>query len=493
MSLKVPVLLVASALVLAVPAAAQILPTQNPVAGEYIVTLEEGVARRPADPISAGPSVPEVAAGIARSHGGEILHNYEYALQGFSIRLPERAAERLANSPRIARVEENGLVFMDGSQSSPSWGLDRVDQRSLPLNATHTYPWTAPAVHAFVLDTGLRVTHNEFTGRVGAGYDAVRDGNGIDDCRGHGTHVAGTLGGTKYGVAKDVTVHPVRVLRCDGTGTWGDVIEGVDWVTANSHLQPAVANMSLSGGAHSTADDAVRNSIAAGIVYVVAAGNDNHDACSNSPARVDEAITVGATTEWDSRSSFSNYGYCVDIFAPGSVISSAWHTSDTSAASLSGTSMATPHVAGTAALFLHAHSGFTPAQVMAALKCDATTGVLSNLGAGSPNRLIYSRVDIDDPPRAAFFHSCPTLYCTFSSTGCDDVKIQSYQWSFGDGSTGSGSAPGHMYPASGLYTVTLTVTDTGGQTDQESQSVLATDPYDDCPTCPTCRICPEEY
>jgi subtilisin family serine protease len=235
----------------------------------------------------------------------------------------------------------------------------------------------------------VRTTHSEFAERISNGYTAVNDANGVNDCNGHGTHVAGTVAGTVYGVAKGATIHPVRVLNCNGSGTTSMVIAGIDWVTGN-HEHPAIANMSLGGGASTTLDNAVRSSIAAGVTYAVAAGNEGRDACGSSPARVAEALTVGATTNTDARASFSNYGACLDLFAPGQSIKSAGYANDTAAVIFSGTSMASPHVAGAAALFLAANPASTPAQVVAWLNSNATPGRVMSAGTGSPNRLLYT-------------------------------------------------------------------------------------------------------
>jgi subtilisin family serine protease len=270
----------------------------------------------------------------------------------------------------------------------PSYGLDRIGQRDLPLNAAYGYTTTGAGVNAYIIDTGIRRTHTEFGGRAFAGFDAINDGRNTNDCNGHGTHVAGTVGGSSVGVAKGVRLFAVRVLSCSGSGSTSGVIAGIDWVTAN-HVKPAVANMSLGGGPSAALDNAVRNSIAAGVTYVIAAGNSNIDASNASPARVGEAITVGSSTRTDARSSFSNFGSVVDIFAPGSAIVSAFFTSDTALATLSGTSMAAPHVAGVAARYLQSAPAASPAQVRNEIVNNATTNRLSGIPSGTANRLLF--------------------------------------------------------------------------------------------------------
>jgi len=297
----------------------------------------------------------------------------------------------MAADPRVSYIEQDSEVWAVATQQGATWGLDRIDQHNRPLSGTYTYNTTASNVHAYVIDTGIRSTHTQFGGRVSGGASFVNDGRGTTDCNGHGTHVSGTIGGSTYGVAKAVRLHPVRVLDCNGSGTTSGVIAGVNWVTSN-HQSPAVANMSLGGGASSSLDTAVANSIASGVTYAIAAGNSNANACNSSPARVGTAITVGSTTSADGRSSFSNFGTCLDIFAPGSSITSAWASSDTATNTISGTSMATPHVAGAAALYLAAHTGASPATVRNALVNGATANVIGNVGSGSPNRLLFSLV-----------------------------------------------------------------------------------------------------
>ena len=449
--------------------AQEVRTPERAIPNQYIVVLDD-------DQVPPG-QVRGLAAALARQHGGRLAHIYEHALRGFSLSLPATAAAALARNPRVRYVEQDSIMTVVATQPNPTWGLDRIDQRDLPLNASYTYNTAAVNVDVFIIDTGIRSTHVEFGGRALAGYTAISDGNGTNDCNGHGTHVAGTVGGALYGVAKSVTLYAVRVLSCSGSGSTSGVIAGVNWVTANKTL-PAVANMSLGGGASTALDDAVRNSIASGVTYAVAAGNSNVSACNSSPARVSQALTVGSTTSSDARSSFSNYGTCVDLFAPGSSILSSWYTSNTATNTISGTSMASPHVAGAAALYLADNPGATPSAVHAAVVNNASVNKLTSIGTGSPNRLLYSifgSATPDEPPTASFTYSCTELTCSFNGRGSTDtIGINSYSWDFGNGRTATGAEVSNTYASGGTFTVVLTVTDTAGQTDTESKSVTVT-------------------
>ena len=384
--------------------AAELRFTSKPIEGRYIVVLKQDAARLARE---TGPSMtrlPEVARLAQQMVSGKDMRlerSYSHVLRGFVVTdVTDDALAKLLLDSRVAWVEEDGEVSIGAVQNNPTWGLDRIDQRALPLNSAYQYDVNASNVHAYIIDTGIRASHNDFGGRVRSGYTAINDGNGTNDCQGHGTHVAGTVGGATYGVAKSVNLYPVRVLGCNGSGTNSGIIAGMDWVRAN-RSNPAVANMSLGGGANSSVDTAVANLSSSGVVVVVAAGNDNSSACNYSPARAASAITVGSTTSSDARSSFSNYGSCLDIFAPGSSILSTSNSSNTATATLSGTSMASPHVAGAAALYLAANPGATPSQVTTALVNNATSNAVGSPGSGSPNKLLYSLFGDgggEDPP-----------------------------------------------------------------------------------------------
>jgi subtilisin family serine protease len=353
------------------------------IENNYIVVLDNAVVGEQ----GLYSIAPYIAEELSLSHKGKLKHVYQNAINGFAVEMSAEDAERLSEDFRVAYVEEDGLVTADVTQSNPPWGLDRIDQRNRPLSASYTYNHDGAGVRAYVIDTGIRTTHNQFGGRASNVFDAF-GGSGAD-CNGHGTHVAGTIGGSTYGVAKASLPRGVRVLDCNGSGSNSGVIAGVDWVRTN-HIAPAVANMSLGGGISSALDTAVNNLSNAGVPIAVAAGNSNANACNSSPARAANAITVGSTTTTDARSSFSNFGTCLDIFAPGSGILSAWFSSNTATATLSGTSMASPHVAGAAALYKQVNPSASAATVRNALVNNATTNVVTNAGTGSPNRLLYT-------------------------------------------------------------------------------------------------------
>ncbi|MFF6884981.1 S8 family serine peptidase [Streptomyces sp. NPDC012421] len=368
---------------------------EGAIAGSYIVTLED-----------SAPAETAEGRAVAAEYGAKIKKTYTSALNGYSVELSEAQAKKLAADPAVKSVAQNRVFHIDATQPNPpSWGLDRIDQRALPLNQSYTYPDTAgQGVTAYIIDTGVRISHGDFGGRAFNGFDAVDNDNVSQDGNGHGTHVAGTVAGSAYGVAKKAKIVGVRVLDNNGSGTTAGVVAGIDWVTRNA-VKPAVANMSLGGGADATLDAAVRNSIASGVTYAVAAGNSNANASNYSPARVSEALTVGSTTNTDARSSFSNYGSVVDIFAPGSSITSAWHTGDSATNTISGTSMASPHVAGAAALYLGDNPTATPAQVGTALVNAATPNVVTNPGSGSPNRLLHVGGGGTTPPPGKKFEN----------------------------------------------------------------------------------------
>lgn len=370
---------------------AELRTTAKPITGRYIVVLKDHAARLSGEKTGLAPSVATVAGQMAAKHRARVKHHYNNVIRGFSVEADDEALARLLADPQVAYVEEDGEVSIDSSQPSPpSWGLDRIDEPTLPLDNFYSYYHRGTGAHAYVIDTGIRRDHDEFKSRIGNGFDAVTPGGNASDCHGHGTHVAGTIGGSTYGVAREVTLHPVRVLNCFGSGSTSSVIAGMDWVTEN-HIAPAVANLSLGGGASEVIDDAVSNMDKANITVVVAAGNFNDDTCDYSPARATSAITVGSTARDDTRSSFSNHGPCVDIWAPGSDIVSASIGGGTQqTTTLSGTSMAAPHVAGAAALYLTHNPKAAPREVANALTLTAAENRIGGNLFGGPNRLLQS-------------------------------------------------------------------------------------------------------
>ncbi|WP_455352060.1 S8 family peptidase [Streptomyces sp. SYSU K217416] len=344
------------------------------VSGSYIVILDEKADKKQ----------------LAKKYGGELKRNYSSAINGFSASgLSETEAKRLAADPHVGKVVQNKKFTINATQDNPpSWGLDRIDQADTAGDKKYTYPDAAgEGVTAYVIDTGVRISHQDFEGRASHGFDAIDNDDSADDGNGHGTHVAGTIAGASHGVAKKAKIVGVRVLDDNGSGTTEQVVAGIDWVTKN-HQGPSVANMSLGGGADEALDEAVRKAIASGVTFGVAAGNESSDAGQGSPSRVQEAITVASSTQDDQQSDFSNFGSVVDIYAPGSDITSTWNDADGGTKTISGTSMATPHVVGAAAVYLGNHQDATPEQVAGALIEGATPDKIANPGEGTPNKLL---------------------------------------------------------------------------------------------------------
>jgi len=443
---------------------------------EYIVVFTDDVA-----------DASRRASALVKSASGTLHFTYSGALKGFSAHMSAQAAAAIENDPNVAYVEQDqtltaASLASTGTQSPVyAWGLDRIDQRDSTLNLTYNWLSDATGVTVYILDTGIRITHQDFGGRASYGPDFV-SGTSSDDCNGHGTHMAGTVGGSYYGVAKNVNLVAVRVLDCSGNGTASAAIAGLDWVAQN-HAALSVANLSFAGAYSATVNQAVANAIAAGVTVVAAAGDNGMppDACQYSPASAPGAVTVGASRQGDMMAGFSNYGPCVDLFAPGFSITSDWYTGDNIVWVRDGTSSSAAHASGAAAMYLALHPTASPADVANALTAAATTGVITGLGTGSPNRLLYTGdgstppppppppPTTNNPPTASFTASCSRGKCSFNGSGSkDDVGIVSYSWTFGDGSslTSTSATASHSYTAKGTYTetVTLTVTDAGGLT-----------------------------
>lgn len=390
-----------------IPSVSTVRHDSVPILGQYVVMLRSNTARTAVDKrVSAAANNAE-AHTLAGTVSGTVLHSYS-SVHGYSTHMSATAAITLANNPRVLSVTQDRKVTIAGTQTNPpSWGLDRIDSRFggiAHMSNQYTYSTLASNVHAYVIDTGIRTTHTDFGGRATVGVDLVNDGNVDGDCNGHGTHVAGTIGGTKYGVAKGAQLVSVRVLDCAGSGDFSSAIAGIDWINLNA-VRPAVVNMSISGPYYQPMNDALEASVALGIPYAVAAGNnfgiDGSNTCDSSPSSAVNAVSVGSSDISDVESTYSNNGPCMDIFAPGENITSASckpHigtvtepcTSDTLAATISGTSMATPHVAGAMALYLATNPTATPATVWNYLNTQSTKNVITHVLAGTPNKLLYT-------------------------------------------------------------------------------------------------------
>jgi len=425
----------------------------------YIVVFRPGVT-----------NVDALAHYMVNTYGGQIHYRYHHVLQGFSASLPAQALDGIRHNPLVELVEADADVqhqAWSGAESNAPWGLDRLDQRTRPLDGRYAFGSTGRGVTAYIVDSGIRYSHTDFGGRAIFGFDAF--GGDGSDCYGHGSHVAGTVGGTRYGVAKDVGLVSVKVLNCSGAGSTSTVLAGLDWIIAHATL-PAVANMSLGGGPDDVIDAAVRRTISAGIAVVLAAGNSSTEACFISPARVTEAMTVAASDANDAAASFSNFGNCVDWHAPGVGISSVAITNDSASVAKSGTSMAAPHTAGAVALYLEQHPIATPQAVRDALAAATTKRAVSGVGTlkggSTSGDLLYIAAPAgggNSAPTADFSNTCTGLACDFDDNSSDaDGTVAAWEWTFGDGSSSSVQNPSHAFAVAGTFRVTLIVTDNDG-------------------------------
>ncbi len=434
------------------------------IAGRYIVGFRNSVV-----------DVDVEARRLELRHRGMLRMTYKSALKGMTMTMSAAAADSLRNEPNVAFVEQDRMSSTATIQTGAAWGIDRTDQRALPLNTTYSYSADGSGVTVYILDSGINFTHTDFGGRASTGTDIMTPGGSAADCHGHGSTVSGVVGGTTYGVAKKVKLVAVRVVDCNGNSANSTTIAGIDWVTSHRVL-PAVANLSLQNVYSAALNQSIANAVAAGVTFVVAAGNSSADACSASPSSAPSAIVVGATDISDAFASFSNYGSCVTMLAPGVNIPGPTIGSTTATKTWSGTSFSSPHVAGLAALYLQTHPTATPAQVRSFLLSSATPSAISSVPSGTPNLLAYSPQTsaTNQAPVARFTATCPTMQCTFdATTATDDVGIVSYTWNWGNGRIEARSTPitKNTFATQTTYSITLTVTDAGGLTSSVTKQV----------------------
>ncbi len=412
----------------------------EPVSNRYIVVLDESTVSKNA----VEPEVEAQAQYLSAVYGGRVQQIYSSALKGFVTEMTPDQAEVMNLDTSVRSIEEDGIISVSSSQPNAPWHLDRVDQRAMPIDTIYNYSFIGTAVNVYILDTGIRYTHVEFGGRADVVYDNINDGQNGNDCNGHGTHVAGIVGSATYGVAKNALLHSVRVLPCSGSGQISNLLAGVDWVTAN-HVSPAVANISITAPGSSPAlEIGITNSIASGVTYAIAAGNNAADSCGFTPARTPNALTIGATANTDDRAGYSNYGTCNDLFAPGDQVTSLSNANDTATRVLSGTSMAAPMVAGAAALYLNGNPTASPAAVGNAIRNAATIGVVTNIDATSPNLLLFTLLT-----------GSPTPTPTPTPTPGATVRVRKHLLN----PTGTSSTLGFPYSATNLAASSFSLTD----------------------------------
>ncbi len=434
--------------------------TARPIRGQYIVVLKDGAASLTGE-TSRAARVAVTARDMAATHRATLTRSFDRVLRGFAVRADDAALARLLADPRVAYIQEDGWAAPSATQTAPTWGLDRIDQATLPLSNSYTYENVVTRPHIYIIDTGILANHTEFTGRMGNGTSFIADGLGTSDCNGHGTHVAGTAAGTTWGLSKNAIVHPVRIMGCSGTASFSNMIAAMDWVAVN-RISPAVANLSFNATQIEPAlDTAATNLINSGVTLVISAGNQNVDACQFSPGRVPGAITVAASTQSDARWTQSAYGPCIDTFAPGVGIRSSWIGSTTASVLLDGTSMAAPHVTGAIARYINIYPATTPAQMTSVMIGAATPNVVSNAGAGTPNRLLFIPEMPGVAPTVTSF-VCPdygnsgagTYWCHIAYSSAVPAKITWPNGSSGadySGTCSSGQRPGVTVTVGNAY------------------------------------------